>query len=1044
MKKSIAIFFLWLPATLFAQQSKEWENHIVNQLNRETMHAHFVPYASEEGALLQDSSQLRTYLLNGTWKFHYSKNPASRPVFFYEDRYDVADWADIQVPGSWELQGFDVPIYTDTRYPFPPNPPHVPKEYNPVGSYKTSFRIPESFDGSDILLHFGGVESAFYCWVNGQFVGYSEDSRLSAEFLINQYLKPGLNSLAVEVYRYSDGSYLEAQDYWRYSGIERDVMLIARPAVRVKDFEVKASLTNRYVDGNFEIDVLLDNRREVHGTEIQLNVFDDNKQLIASSRLKARNQSDTLLSFRKIFQQVKPWTAETPHLYTVTVSTVDRKGRVTESFAHRFGFRTVEIKNGMLLLNGIPVLIKGVNRHEHNMYTGRTITVESMEEDIRLMKLFNINAVRCSHYPNYPQWYELCDKYGIYLVDEANIESHGMSDHPSVQTLADWENWDIPFRERMMRMMERDKNFTSVITWSLGNESGYGKHFENLYHEAKRRDPSRPVQYEGGHMAGLSDIYCPMYARIWALRQWVNERQKRPFILCEYTHAMGNSVGNLQDYWDLIYKYDNLQGGFIWDWVDQTFARKDDDGRDIWAYGGDMGFVGIVNDSNFCANGLVAADRSLHPHIWEVKHVYRYIHFESVPFSSDLIRITNRHDFIDADIYDYKWKIKADGRILYEGVLDVPSIKPHQSMNVKLPLPSFHKDPNTEYFLHLTAYTRTATPLIPARHTVSAAQWLLPGTRISEETPVQGVLTCQDLDEKVVFQMAGISLSFSKTNGELVSYVTGDKEFLIEGLRPNFWRPMTDNDVANKTGERCAIWNEAGERLILQDFEYTLSRDRQKAMVSASYAMPEQMFICRVTYTVYADGVIKVNFVFEPGEYPLPEMPRLGMYMILKEEFENMTWFGRGPHENYWDRKNSALVDLYSASVWEQYHPYVRAQETANKTDVRWAALQNDKGVGLLIRTTDEPLSVSAWNFPMKALKYIPSGTKRVHGGSIQKQPMIWINIDSRQMGVGGDTTWGAHTHPEYTITPVKQNYGFLIVPIREQDELISKTKLLR
>ena len=326
-------------------------------------------------------------------------------------------------------------------------------------------------------------------------------------------------------------------------------------------------------------------------------------------------------------------------------------------------------------------------------------------------------------------------------------------------------------------------------------------------------------------------------------------------------------------------------------------------------------------------------------------------------------------------------------------------------MNVKLPLPSFHKEPNTEYFLHLTAYTRTATPLIPARHTVSAAQWLLPGARISEETPVQGVLTCQDLDEKVVFQMAGISLSFSKTNGELVSYVTGDKEFLIEGLRPNFWRPMTDNDVANKTGERCAIWNEAGERLILQDFEYTLSSDRQKAMVSASYAMPEQMFICRVTYTVYADGVIKVNFVFEPGEYPLPEMPRLGMYMILKEEFENMTWFGRGPHENYWDRKNSALVDLYSASVWEQYHPYVRAQETANKTDVRWAALQNDKGVGLLIRTTDEPLSVSAWNFPMKALKYIPSGTKRVHGGSIQKQPMVWINIDSRQMGVGDDTT---------------------------------------
>ncbi len=1008
------------------------------------MHAHFVPYASEGGALNKDTLQERRFLLNGTWKFYYAKNPASRPAVFYESGYDVSDWADIYVPGSWELQGFDAPIYTDTRYPFPPDPPYVPKDYNPVGSYKTTFMVPEEFDGHDIILHFGGVESAFYCWVNGRFVGYSEDSRLAAEFLISKYLKSGINTLAVEVYRYSDGSYLEAQDYWRYSGIERDVMLIARPKVRVKDFEIKASLINDYVDGILEIDILFDNRMAVGGTALQLNLF-DGERLVASSRLKAKSDSDTLHSFRKMLSQVKPWTAETPYLYTLTVSTLDRQGNVTESFAHRFGFRTVEIKNGMLLLNGVPILLKGVNRHEHHMYTGRTITVEDMKNDIRLMKLFNINAVRCSHYPNCPEWYELCDKYGIYLVDEANIESHGMTDHPSVQTLADWDDWDIPFRERMQRMVERDKNFTSVIIWSLGNESGYGKHFEELYRLTKQRDPSRPVQYEGSGIIGLSDIYCPMYLRIWALRQWVNERPNRPLILCEYAHAMGNSVGNLADYWELIYKYDNLQGGFIWDWVDQTFARKDDNGRDIWAYGGDMGFAGIVNDSNFCANGLVAADRSLHPHIHEVKHVYRYVHFENVPFSSDLIRITNRHDFIDAGVYDFKWEIKSNGRIVCEGVLDVPSIKPHQTAVIKLPLPPFERKPSTEYFLHLTAYTRTDTPLIPAEHPVSTAQWLLPiEPGNTEKTAVEGRLTCKEENGTVVFKTSDVSLAFSNTNGELISYIVQGKELLIEGLRPNFWRPMTDNDVANEMGIRCATWCKAGERLILQDFRYKLSADEKEAVIIVVYAMPKQESLCRVEYTVYADGVMKVDFTFEAGELPLPELPKLGMRMILKDEFEKMTWFGRGPHENYCDRNSSALVDLYQASVWEQYHPYVRAQETANKTDVRWAALRNEEGLGLLVKTTGELMNVSAWNFPMQALMYVPSTVRNVHGGSVEKQEMVWFNIDNRQMGVGGDTTWGAQTHSEYTITPVTQHYGFLMIPVRVGDELMAKTKLFR
>lgn len=1033
---------LWL-SLLVHGQPKEWENQRVNQINREPIHAHFVPYTSEKAALEKDVAAERRHSLNGTWKFNFSKNPASRPASFYEEGFDASGWKDIQVPGSWELQGFDAPIYTDTRYPFPAEPPHVPTDYNPVGSYITTFTVPDSFKGQDILLHFGGVESAFYCWVNGQFVGYSEDSRLPAEFLINKYLKAGENKLAVEVYRYSDGSYLEGQDYWKYSGIERDVRLIARPSVRIKDFEVMADLENEYTDGALDVKITLDNRAAFQGTTVQLKVLDGTKE-IASTRLTAKSKADSLLSFRKKFPQVKRWTAETPELYTLVVNTLNKKGQVTESFVQRFGFRKVEMKHGMLHVNGAPILIKGVNRHEHDMHTGRTVSVESMIEDIRLMKQFNINAVRCCHYPNYEEWYELCNEYGIYLVDEANLESHGMEAHPD-GTLANMDGWDIPFMERMQRMVERDKNITSIITWSLGNESGYGKHFETIYHWTKKRDASRPVQYEGGGVKGLSDIYCPMYGRIWLLRQWANQRQDRPLILCEYAHAMGNSVGNLNDYWELIYKYDNLQGGFIWDWVDQTFAIKDEKGRPIQAFGGDMGFVGIVNDSNFCANGLVAANRALHPHIWEVKKVYQYMHFESVPFSANQVKVVNRHDFLTSDVYAYTWEIKADGQSIARGTWDVPTIAPHSSAVVSIPLPSIQAQPGTEYFLHLSACTKEAAPLVPQGHEAASEQWKLPvcaGPKAVSKAA--GTVTVQEGTDNLTLSTASAIWTFSKQNGEMTSYKVGGKEYLKEGLRPNFWRPLTDNDVANRTPQRCATWKEAGNRLELTGFECTPVADGSEAVVTVSYRMPEQESACKVTYTLYGDGLMKTRFSFIPGKDDLPEIPRLGMRMILKGEYDQMTWFGRGPQENYWDRKSAADIDLYKASVWEQYHPYVRAQETANKCDVRWAALQNTAGEGLLVKAVGEPLGVSAWNFPMEVLNYIPSKMKRIHGGSIEKQDMVWLNIDRKQMGVGGDNTWGAQTHPEYTITPVAWEYEFYLIPVDGRSDLPAVAKLNR
>lgn len=1043
MRKLFMIASALLTFFVLRSQPKEWENQRINQINREPIHASFIPYVSEKAALTKDASGERRHSLNGIWKFNYSKNPASRPTSFYEMGFDVSDWKDIEVPGSWELQGFDAPIYTDTRYPFPANPPHVPTDYNPVGSYVTDFTVPESMKGEDILLHFGGVESAFYCWINGQFVGYSEDSRLPAEFLINKYLKPGENRLAVEVYRYSDGSYLEGQDYWKYSGIERNVMLIARPKVRIKDFEISADLNNAYRDGALEVKVTLDNRQPVRGASVQLKVLDGNKE-IATARWVAKNNTDTLLSFARAFPGVKRWTAETPNLYTLVVNTLDKKGQVTESFVQRFGFRKVEIKQGMLHVNGMPILIKGVNRHEHDIHKGRSISVESMIEDIRLMKQFNINAVRCCHYPNYEEWYELCNEYGIYLIDEANLESHGMEAHPE-GTLANMDGWDIPFMERMERMVERDKNVTAIITWSLGNESGYGKHFETIYHWTKKRDASRPVQYEGGGVKGLSDIYCPMYGRIWLLRQWSNQRQDRPLILCEYAHAMGNSVGNLNDYWELIYKYDNLQGGFIWDWVDQTFAIKDEKGHAIQAYGGDMGFAGIVNDSNFCANGLVAADRSLHPHIWEVKKVYQYMRFEGVPFKANQVKVTNRHDFVSSDIYDYTWTVKADGKIISQGLLEIPTIAPHQSAVVNIPFPEIHAEPGTEYFLHVSALTKEETPLVPKGHMAASEQWLLPiETEPVNRTKASGWLSIDETVETLIISTAVSVVSFSKESGEMTSYTVHGKEYLKEGLRPNFWRPLTDNDVANGMPERCATWKLAGNRLELSDFSCAPSSDKSETIVTASYKMPEQESTCSVTYTIYADGIIRTDFAFTPGEKELPEIPRVGMRMILRGEYEQMTWLGRGPQESYWDRKSGMDIDLYKATVWEQYHPYVRAQETGNKTDVRWAALRNNTGEGLLIKAAGDPLNVSAWNFPIEDLYYIPSMTKHIHGGSIEKKDMVWLNIDSKQMGVGGDNTWGAQTHPEYTITPVAQSYGFYLIPVDGQTALSKRAKLAR
>lgn len=1015
-----------------------WQDATVTQIGRLPMTAHYIPYTSESAALAQlrkdDVSRFmvnpqteRRISLDGVWKFKLVKKPSQSIPDFYKAGFDASQWQQIQVPGSWELQGFDAPIYTDVTYPFKANPPYVPQDYNPVGHYVHDFQVPANWQGMDIILDFEGVESAFYCWVNGKLVGYSEDSRLPAHFNISKYLKKGKNRLAVKVFRFSDGSYLEDQDYWKYSGIERRVYLQARPKQRMNDFVLGNVLVNHYKDGDFSLDVKMQNPAKGQKVEVKV-LAPSGKQLICQSRQIAQ-PSDTLLHFAQLFQNVLAWNAETPHLYTLVINTTDRQGRVVESVAHPFGFRSVEMRNGQLWVNGVALKIKGVNRQEHDAIHGRTLTVAEMAKDIQMMKQFNINAVRTSHYPNHSEWYQLCDKYGLYLVGEANIECHGILD-TEYKELVDKPDWYPAFHDRMQRMIQRDRNYTSVIIWSMGNESGYGPNFEKIYDMAKAMDKTRPVQYEGGGYNAKSDIYCPMYARIWALRRHVNQRDARPLILCEYMHAMGNSEGNFKDYWDLIYKYDQLQGGFVWDWVDQTFSKTDSLGHHYWAYGGDMGNVGVVNDSNFCANGLVAADRSLHPHIWEVKKVYQNIHFESVPFTTHKIKVTNRFDFTTLDNYQLSWAVEAEGETVKQGTMNFPALQPHQSTLLEIPMGSLPASDTKEYFLTLRVKTKRATLAVPAGHEVAIEQMQLPVELKQAATVASGTVQMQQDGQQITISSPSARIQFSKTSGEMTSLQYDGKEMLLKGLQPNFWRGLTDNDVANGTDERCRTWKNAGSQMLLQQITAQLAKDKKTATVVSAYEMTEQQSQLQVTYLLRGDGSVQVSMHFLPGSKPLPEMPRLGMRMILKGCYDQMTWLGRGPQENYADRKSGYLIGKYQASVWEQYHPYVRAQETANHCDVRWLTLQAKDGSGILIQG-EQPLSMSAWNFPQADIEYRPSQVEHRHGGSIDQKDMVWLNIDHQQMGVGGDNTWGAQVHPEYTITPHEWNYTFTIKKIK-------------
>ncbi len=1038
--KRFLLFLLFFPFiyTNAHSQKNDWENPELPSYNTVKPHAYFIPYESEKAALKADTSAF-VMSLDGVWKFNIVKNPGDRPLDFYKNDFDVSGWKNIKVPANWQTEGYDSYIFTDVEYPIPPNPPYVPKDFNPVGSYKRNFELPKNWKGKDVFIRLGAVNSFFYLWINGKYVGFHKDSKTPGEFDITPYIKPGKNIVALQVFRFSDGTYLEGQDMWKLSGIERSIYLIARPKTSVRDFFIKAGLDENYTNGIFSLDIELNRlEKEDASKSLQVKLLDGINEKPLYDKKEFLTQKN--FHFNTTITDVRKWTAETPNLYTVVINLFDKNGNIIESIVHKTGFRTVEIKHGLFLVNGKAIKIKGANRHEHDMFTANVITPALMLKDIELMKQYNINAVRTSHYPNNEKWYELCDQYGIYVVDEANIECDGMSFSP-LKTLSDKPEWKAAYLARTSAMFERDKNFSCIVTWSLGNESRFGENFIATYKYLKENDNTRPVQYEEAQNTPYTDIIPPMYKNLGVMMEYVKEWRPKPFIQCEYAHMMGNSGGNLEDDWDLIYKHDQLQGGFIWDFVDQTFKIKDKKGRNIWGYGRDMGIVGATSDTSFPADAIFAADRTPHPQAFELKKVYQNVYFETVPLSDNAIKITNRYDFTNLNKYIIRWNIKADGKIISKGELPSINLSPGQSTIVVIPFPKINVQPRTEYFLNLEAITKDAAPLVPAGFTVATEQFRLPYYDASYLPSIMGF---QQLHEEkdgnnIIIKGEKFSVSFDRDKGLLNGYSINKNELIQEALQPHFWRAATDNDIGNSQQVRCAVWQHAFDDAKLTSFIIDTSNELAYE-IKTIHLLPSVDAKYITSYIINANGDVKINATMLAGDSSLPELPRFGMRVILNSGYDEAKWLGKGPFDNYSDRKYAANVDVFAMPADSLFHPYARAQESGYRTDTRWVGLLNKKGDGL-VAVADSLISTGILHFNMNRLNFDRYAPENNHGGSMNNDNLIWWNIDYAQCGVGGDNAWGAKPHSEYQLPYRNYSYSFTLRPVFAGEDVVEVAK---
>ncbi|MCK3684537.1 glycoside hydrolase family 2 TIM barrel-domain containing protein [Maribellus sp. YY47] len=1025
----------------FAQEINDWENPAVFNINRSAPHAFFVPFENEQQAWDNNRNESAYYeSLNGIWKFNIATNPAGRPLDFYKEDFDVSNWADIKVPANWERQGFDTAIYVNTTYPFwqivkeRPNPPHIPHDYNPVGSYRRSFTIPADWDGRQISIHFGAVKSAFYIWVNGEKVGYSEGAKTPAEFDITKYIRTGENTLALEVYRWSTGSYLECQDFWRISGIERDVYLLATPKVNIRDYFVLAGLDNTYTNGTFSLDVEVQNltgaAKGEYTVEASVSSFDKSEKLIDLTKSLGIGTDPTHFTFEATVNNPLKWSAEQPNLYKLLIVLKDAEGKTVQAISQNIGFRTSEIKNGQFLVNGKAVYVKGVNRHEHDPDNGHVISREMTLKDIQLMKEFNINTVRTCHYPDDPEFYALCDLYGLYVIDEANIESHGMGYGDA--SLAKQPEWGPMHLDRIERMIERDKNHACIITWSLGNEAGDGVNFVAGYNWIKERDQSRPVQYERAGLEAHTDIFCPMYMGIDGITRYAQNNPDRPLILCEYSHAMGNSCGSLQDYWDAIEAYPALQGGCIWDWVDQGLREVDEKGRMYFTYGGDYG-TNKPSDNSFCINGLINPDRIPNPQLWEAKKVYQNITITADDLAAGKFMVKNKYFFTNLNEFTFVWTIKNAEGIVAHGMLPELNVAPQESKTFSISIPDLQQPKaGQSYTLSFSAVTKKQKGLVKKGHEQAWEEFELP-VQAAPFTAVanKGEVAVQQNGTTQVISGDNFRLTIESASGIISSYLLNGTELMTAGPKLNFFRPPTENDIRDGNGMRA--WSAAGldETEQVADNAKIQKQDDGSLLVVFPVTIKTRTteFDAAIQYQVFGDGTFSVS-----SEVNLPAtiraVAKVGLQMKMPRSFNELNWYGLGGVSTYPDRKSGGKFGFYSSTAEELYdHNMVVPQDNSNQADVRWAAVTNMEGIGFMM-SAPKAMNFSAYPYDDADI------TKARHMNELEDAGFVTVNYDDLVTGLG-TATCGPGVLPQYVATNGIYRFEVTYKPVQFQQKEI-------
>ena len=1018
--KSFLLMILAMPVIIpvTAQQQPEWQSQYAVGLNKLAPHTYVWPYGSASEVQKGAYEQSPYYMsLNGKWKFNWVKNPDNRPKDFYKPAFYTGGWADIDVPGNWERQGYGTAIYVNEAYEFDDkmfnfkkNPPLVPYKENEVGSYRRTFTVPAGWEGRRVVLCCEGVISFYYIWVNGEFLGYNQGSNTAAERDITDKLVNGENTIALEVYRWSSGSYLECQDMWRLSGIERDVYLYSTPKQYIADYKVTSVLEKEYYkEGIFNLDVTVAGPASgIASIGYTLKDASNKTVLQGSQDIKSRGLSNYITFDEQRIPDVKKWSAEYPNLYTLILELKDASGKTTEITGCEVGFRTSEIKDGRFCINGVPVLVKGVNRHEHSQL-GRTVSKELMEEDIKLMKQHNINTVRNSHYPTHPYWYQLCDRYGLYMIDEANIESHGMGYGSA--SLAKDSTWLTAHMDRTHRMYERSKNHPAIVIWSLGNESGNGINFERTYDWLKSVEKNRPVQYERAEENYNTDIYCRMYRSVDVIKDYVSRKDiYRPFILCEYLHAMGNSCGGMKEYWDVFESEPMAQGGCIWDWVDQSFREIDKDGKWYWTYGGDYGPKDIPSFGNFCCNGLVNAIREPHPHLLEVKKIYQNIKSTLIGKKDLTVRVKNWFDFSDLNEYVLNWNVTGDdGTIIAEGTKEV-ACAPHATVDVTL---GDVKLPKTlrEAYLNLSWKRQEATPLVNTDWEVAYDQFVLPVSKNARGYRPD--------------KAGNTTFTVDKATGALNSLCLDGEELLGSPMTLSLFRPATDNDNRDQMGAK--LWRAAGlDALTQKVVSLKESKTSTTAQVDILNAKGEKVGDATFAYTLNRDGSVKVRTTFQPDTTLVKSMARLGLTFEVEDAYDHITYLGRGEHETYIDRNQSGKIGIYETTPERMFHYYVVPQSTGNRTDVRWMKLTDDAGKGCWVES-DSPFQFSTIAFPDVMVE------KARHINELERNGKITVHLDAKQAGVG-TATCGPGVQSQYLVPLTKQTFDFIIYPVKNRE----------